>query len=150
MYKIMVTFKFYTLYISTSNSIFTTNIVCYYVCSFVHQNKLWLFWYVWMRSFVNCRVYQIYLLKYWSTLCIWCHRRAPPHVGGSNEALSRAPSSSMQPAGQPLHAIPPGRPGPGPAHRLRANALPAQQVRAARQVLTPNMASLLWRCDVNA
>ena len=31
-----------------------------------------------------------------------------------------------------------------------ANALPAQHVRAARQVLTPNMASLLWRCDVNA
>ena len=36
------------------------------------------------------------------------NRRAPPLVGGSNEALSRAPSPSMQPAGQPLHAIPPG------------------------------------------
>ena len=33
---------------------------------------------------------------------------------GSNVALPRAPSPSMQPAGQPLHAIPPG--WPGPAH----------------------------------
>ena len=30
---------------------------------------------------------------------------------GSNEALPRAPSPSMQPAGQPLHDIPPGWPG---------------------------------------
>ena len=67
-----------------------------------------------------------------------------PACWGSNEALSCAPSPSMQPAGQPLHAIPPGR--PGLTHWLRANALPAQQ----RQVLTPKMASLLWRCDVNA
>ena len=32
----------------------------------------------------------------------------------------------------------------------RQCALPAKHVRAARQVLTPSMASLLWRCDVNA
>ena len=36
---------------------------------------------------------------------------------GSNVALPRAPSPSMQPEGQPLHAIPPG--WPGPAHWLR-------------------------------
>ena len=40
-----------------------------------------------------------------------------PRMLGSNEALSRAPSPSMQPAGQPLHAIPLG--WPGPAHWLR-------------------------------
>ena len=45
------------------------------------------------------------------------------------------------------------RAGPGPRtdwEAESANALPAQHVRAARQVLTPNMASLLWRRDVNA
>ena len=69
---------------------------------------------------------------------------------GSNEALPRAPSPSMQPAGQPLHAIPPG--WPGPAHWLSgwAPMRSASTTRAARQVLTPNMASLLWRRDVNA
>ena len=36
---------------------------------------------------------------------------------GSNVALPRAPSPSMQPEGQPLHAIPPG--WPGPTHWLR-------------------------------
>ena len=40
---------------------------------------------------------------------------------GSNVALPRAPSPSMQPEGQPLHAIPPG--WPGPAHWLRAKTL---------------------------
>ena len=44
-------------------------------------------------------------------------QKGAPACWGSNEALSRAPSPSMQPAGQPLHAIPPGR--PGPAHWLR-------------------------------
>ena len=43
-------------------------------------------------------------------------QKGAPACWGSNEALSRAPSASMQPAGQPLHAIPPG---PGPAHWLR-------------------------------
>ena len=79
-------------------------------------------------------------------------QKGAPACWRSNEALPRAPSPSMQPAGQPLHAIPPG--WPGPAHWLRGwerqRALPAQHVRAARQVLTPNMASLLWRRDVNA
>ena len=40
-----------------------------------------------------------------------------PGALGSNVALPRAPSPSMQPAGQPMHAIPPG--WPGPAHWLR-------------------------------
>ena len=40
-----------------------------------------------------------------------------PAALGSNVALPRAPSPSMQPEGQPLHAIPPG--WPGPAHWLR-------------------------------
>ena len=40
-----------------------------------------------------------------------------PGALGSNVALPCAPSPSMQPAGQPLHAIPPG--WPGPAHWLR-------------------------------
>ena len=75
-------------------------------------------------------------------------QKGAPACWGSNEALPRAPSPSMQPAGQPLHAIPPGR--PGPAHWLRAPTLPAHHVRAARQVLTPNMALLLWRRDINA
>ena len=79
-------------------------------------------------------------------------QKGAPACWGSNEALSRAPSPIMQPAGQPLHAIPPGQ--PGPAHWLRdwerQRAFPAQHVRAAQQVLTPNMASLLWRRDVNA
>ena len=35
---------------------------------------------------------------------------------GSNEALPRASSPSMQPGGQPLHATPPGAGPPGPAH----------------------------------
>ena len=45
------------------------------------------------------------------------------------------------------------RAGPGPRtdwEAESANALPAQHVRAARQVLTPNMALLVWRRDVNA
>ena len=44
-------------------------------------------------------------------------QKGAPACRGSNEALSRAPSPSMQPTGQHLHAIPPGR--PGPAHWLR-------------------------------
>ena len=44
-------------------------------------------------------------------------QKGAPACWGSNEALPRAPSPSMQPAGQPLHAIPPG--WPGPAHWLR-------------------------------
>ena len=34
--------------------------------------------------------------------------------------------------------------------RVRQRALPSQHVSATRQVLTPIMASLLWRRDVNA
>ena len=44
-------------------------------------------------------------------------QKGAPACWGSKEALSRAPSPGMQPAGQPLHAISPGR--PGPAHWLR-------------------------------
>ena len=44
-------------------------------------------------------------------------QKGAPVCWGSNEALPRAPSPSMQPAGQPLHTIPPG--WPGPAHWLR-------------------------------
>ena len=44
-------------------------------------------------------------------------QKGAPACWGSNEALPRAPSPSMQPEGQPLHAIPPG--WPGPAHWLR-------------------------------
>ena len=40
---------------------------------------------------------------------------SPSLVGGhSNEVMSRAPSPSMQQAGQALHAIPPGPAAPGP------------------------------------
>ena len=45
------------------------------------------------------------------------------------------------------------RAGPGPRTDQEAEcqcALSAQHVRAARQVLTPNMALLLWSRDVNA
>ena len=61
-------------------------------------------------------------------------QKCAPACWGSNEALPRAPSPSMQPAGHCLHAIPPG--WPGPAHSLRGwwerqRALPAQlHVRA--------------------
>ena len=48
-------------------------------------------------------------------------QKGAPACWGSHEALSRAPSPSMQPAGQPLHAIPLGR--PGPAHWPRAERL---------------------------
>ena len=44
-------------------------------------------------------------------------QKGAPACWVSNEALSSAPSPSMKPAGQPLHAIPPSR--PGPAHWLR-------------------------------
>ena len=44
-------------------------------------------------------------------------QKGAPACWGSNEALPRAPSPCMQPKGQPLHAIPPG--WPGPAHWLR-------------------------------
>ena len=39
-------------------------------------------------------------------------QKSAPARWGSNEALTRAQSPIMQPAGQPLHAIPPGWPGP--------------------------------------
>ena len=39
-------------------------------------------------------------------------QKGAPARWGSNEALPRAPSPSMKPAGQPLHAIPPGGPRP--------------------------------------
>ena len=42
-----------------------------------------------------------------------------PRVLGVKRGMSRAPSSSMQPASQPLHAIPPGR--SGPTHWLRGS-----------------------------
>ena len=60
----------------------------------------------------------------------WRHRRAPPRVGGSNEALPCAPSPSMQPAGQLLHAIPPAR--PGPAHWLRGRWEPTRSASTTR------------------
>ena len=49
---------------------------------------------------------------------------------GSNEALPRGPSPSMQPAGQPLHAIPPGLPGLALTERLRAPTRSASTTRA--------------------
>ena len=52
-------------------------------------------------------------------------QKGAPACWGSNEALPRAPSPSMQPDGQPLHAIPPG--WLGPAHWLRGWA----QMRSA-------------------
>ena len=71
---------------------------------------------------------------------------------GSNEALPRGPSPSMQPAGPTPACHTAGLGGLArAAHWLRGwCALPAQHVRAARQVSTPSMASLLWRRDVNA
>ena len=81
-------------------------------------------------------------------------QKGAPARWGSNEALPRAPSPSMQPAGQPLactYQISGLALGPRTDWEAeRQRALPAQHVRAARQVLTPNMASLLWRRDVNA
>ena len=71
-------------------------------------------------------------------------QKGAPACWVSNEALSRAPSLSMQPAGQPLHDIPPSR--PGPAHWLRAPTL--QHVHAAWQVLTPQHGAVvmeMWR-----
>ena len=44
-------------------------------------------------------------------------QKGAPTCWGSNEALPRAQIPSMQPEGQPLHAIPRG--WPGPAHWLR-------------------------------
>ena len=82
------------------------------------------------------------------------HMTSQKGAQGSNVALPRAPSPSMQPEGQPLHAIlHTAGLARGPRTDWEAErqcALPAQHVRAARQVLTPNMASLLWRRDVNA
>ena len=60
-------------------------------------------------------------------------QKGAPACWGSNEALPRAPSPSMQPEGQPLHAIPPGRPGrPGRAltEGLRAPTRSASTTRA--------------------
>ena len=120
-------------------------------------------WYPWRPAWLSSHIRSV---KHCPTIdhMHMTSQKGAPVRWGSNEALPRALSPSMQPEGQPLHAIPPG--WPGPAHWLRGwviglsqwlshraerqCALPAQHVRAARQVLTPNMASLLWRRDVNA
>ena len=57
---------------------------------------------------------------------------------GSNEALPRGPSPSMQPAGQPLHAIPPGWAGwPGPRTDWGADALCQHNMCAQRDKSWP-------------
>ena len=88
--------------------IFSTILSSLYMCVSVHV-------------FSNCIIY-CNLLIYFSA-CVWIDhmhmtsQKGAPTCWGSNEALPRAPSPSMQPGGQPLHAIPPG--WPGPAHWLR-------------------------------
>ena len=91
-----------------------------------------------------------WLLHYYIDL-IWRHRRAPRRIGGQtwhcHVRYRHACSQRTNPC------MPYRRAGPGPRTDWEAErqcALPAQHVRAARQVLTPNMASLLWRRDVNA
>ena len=51
-------------------------------------------------------------------------QKGAPACWGSNEALSRAPSPSMQPAGQPLHAIPAAGPARacGPTESQRSSS----------------------------
>ena len=85
------------------------------------------------------------------TLCILRHRRAPPRVGGQTRHCQVRHRQAYSQLANPC--MPYRRAGPGPRtdwEAESANTLSAQHVRAARQVLTPNMASLLWRCDVNA
>ena len=64
---------------------------------------------------------------------------------GSNEALPRASSPSMQPGGQPLHCHTAGLARPGPrTERLSANALCQHNTCALRDT---SLAPLLWRRD---
>ena len=63
----------------------------------------------------------------------WRHRKGAPARWRSNEALPRAPSPSMHPARQPLHAISPG--WPGPAHWLKGWA-PTRCTTRARSATT--------------
>ena len=57
---------------------------------------------------------------------------------GSNEALPRGPSPSMQPAGQPLHAIPPGWAGwSGPRTDWGADAFCQHNMCAQRDKSWP-------------
>ena len=64
---------------------------------------------------------------------------------GSNEALPRASSPSMQPGGQPLHCHTAGLARPGPrTERLSANAHCQHNTCALRDT---SLAPLLWRRD---
>ena len=56
-------------------------------------------------------------MRYQENYSLMTSQKGAPACWGSNEALPRAPSPSMTPADQPLHAILAGR--PGPAHWLR-------------------------------
>ena len=71
-------------------------------------------------SIIFIYMYHPFMFRYLSCIDLMhmTSQKGAPACWGSNEALSRAPSPSMQPGGQPLHAIPLGR--PGPAHWLRA------------------------------
>ena len=80
--------------------------------------------------------------------------RMPPRIDvtegrpvrwGSNEALPRASSPSMQPGGQPLHCHTAGLARPGPrTERLSANAHCQHNTCALRDT---SLAPLLWRRD---
>ena len=72
-----------------------------------------------------------------------------PHVLGVKRGTATCAIANHEASG-PTPACHTAGPARARTHRLRANALSAQHVRTARQVLTPNMASLLWRRDVNA
>ena len=78
-----------------------------------HMHKVYCF--VWWCVMGTCKMYaycvhvQIQIQSHlnWSIIDLMhmASQKGAPACWGSNEALSRAPSPSMQPAGQPLHAI---------------------------------------------
>ena len=80
------------------------------LCMLMAQNKINIY------GHVCCPIYPSNCLKNLSSRSIdlmhMKSQKGAPAYWGTNDALSGVPSPSMQPAGQPLHAIPPGRPGP--------------------------------------
>ena len=71
-------------------------------------------------------------------------QKGAPACWGSNEALSRAPSPSMQPVNcQPMYAIPPGISARALAPTGSQRSFSTAHARSATVNLTPNMASWL-------
>ena len=83
-------------------------------------------------------------------------QKGAPACWGSNEALPRAPSPSMQPAGQPLHAIPPGWPGPAPmrsastTHARSATSLDPQHGVVVMETWRQCIRSILLICGTGS